>query len=312
VRVFIAGHKGLVGSALVRRAPVGVELLTAEKAALDLRNAADVLQWLRDQAVDQIIIAAARVGGIMANETRPVDFLSENLQIQHALIHGAYDAGIHKLLFLGSSCIYPKLAMQPMREEYLLSGPLESTNAPYAIAKIAGIGLCEAFNRQYGCDYRAVMPTNLYGPNDNFDLQSSHVLPALMRKFHEAKVSAAPFVELWGTGTPKREFLHVDDMADACWQVLALPQAAFTAAHPLRAPFLNVGTGVDLSIRELAEKIAAVVGFTGTTRFDASKPDGTPRKLLDVTRLSALGIRARISLDQGIADTYAWFLAQQR
>jgi GDP-L-fucose synthase len=312
VRVFIAGHKGLAGSALVRRAPAGVELLCAEKADLDLRNAAEVLQWLRKQAVDQIIIAAARVGGIMANETRPVDFLSENLQIQHALIHGAYDAGIRKLLFLGSSCIYPKLAMQPMREEYLLSGPLEPTNAPYAIAKIAGISLCEAFNRQFGCDYRAVMPTNLYGPNDNFDLQSSHVLPALMRKFHEARVSGAPFVELWGTGTPKREFLHVDDMADACWQVLGLEQADFAAAHPLRSPFLNVGTGVDITIRELAEKVSGVVGFTGEVRFDTSKPDGTPRKLLDVTRLHALGIRAKISLDQGIADTYGWYLAQQR
>jgi GDP-L-fucose synthase len=299
--VFVAGHAGMVGSAIVRRLQaLGYgNIVTRSRAELDLTNQADVQAFFRDEKVDLVYLAAAKVGGIMANNSYPAEFIYQNLMIEANLIHGAHRAGVQQLLFLGSSCIYPKHAPQPMREDALLQGSLEATNEPYAIAKIAGIKLCESYNRQHGRDYRSVMPTNLYGPNDNFDLQTSHVLPALLRKVHQAKEAGEPTVTVWGTGTPRREFLHVDDLADA---------VVFATEHYHGEEHLNVGTGEDLSIRELAELICDVVDYEGELVFDTTYPDGTPRKLLDVTRLRTLGWKPNTALRDGITSTYEWFL----
>jgi GDP-L-fucose synthase len=299
-RIYVAGHTGLVGSALVRRlrAAGHENLLMATRRQLDLTMAEQVNDFFREERPDYVFLAAARVGGIMANSTFPVEFLRENLLIQLNVLHAAAEVGVERLLFLGSSCIYPKHAPQPMKEEHLLTGPLEPTNEPYAIAKIAGIKLCQAYARQHGADFISVMPTNLYGPGDNFDLQTSHVLPALLRKFHEAREEGHPEVEIWGTGTPRREFMHVDDLADAC---------LFLLQHPAPPDLINVGVGRDISIRELAELIQDVVGYRGELRFDTSKPDGTPRKLLDVSAISRLGWKAQVPLRDGIEATYHWY-----
>ncbi len=303
-RVFVAGHGGMVGSALVRRlAREGCESLTIGRREVDLRRQQPVEDWMKAQRPDVVIIAAATVGGIMANATRPAEFLYDNLAIAGNLIEAAYRNKVAKLLFLGSSCIYPKLAPQPMAEDSLLTGPLEPTNEWYAIAKIAGIKLCQAYRKQYGCDYISAMPTNLYGPGDNFDLTSSHVVPALMRKIDAAKRAGAPNVEIWGSGTPRREFLYVDDLADACVHLLK---------HYSGHDQINVGLGEDLTIRELAETLAKVVGYGGGFVYDRSKPDGTPRKLLDVSRLSALGWRASTRLEEGLKLSYDWYLAHRR
>jgi nucleoside-diphosphate-sugar epimerase len=309
--IFLAGHRGMVGQAIHRRLQAeGAEVLTADRSALDLRDGAAVGALLAKHRPSQVILAAAKVGGIHANNTYPADFLFDNLAIQNSVIQGAFAAGVQQLLFLGSSCIYPRDAAQPMKEDALLTGPLEPTNEPYALAKIAGIKLCESYNRQHGTDYRAVMPTNLYGPFDNFHPENSHVLPALLRRFHEAKLAKAPEVVVWGSGTPMREFLHVDDMAEASLHVLRLDRAAYEAHTQPMQRHVNVGTGVDVTIRELAEQVAAVVGYEGQLTFDASKPDGTPRKLLDVSLLAQLGWRAHIGLREGLAETYAWFCEQ--
>ncbi len=302
----------MVGSALTRALEArGVEVLVRTRAQLDLLEGEAVEEFLRVEKPEAVLVAAAKVGGIHANNTYPAEFIHQNLAIQSHLIHGSWMAGIQKLLFLGSSCIYPREAPQPMAEGALLTGPLESTNEPYALAKIAGIKLCESYNRQYGTDYRSVMPTNLYGPGDNFHPENSHVLPGLMRRIHEAKRASADEVVIWGTGTPMREFLHVEDMADACLHVMDLDAGTWSAAVDPMCSHLNVGTGQDVTIRELAETLAEVIGFQGALRFDPSKPDGTPRKLLDVQRLAELGWSARIELGQGIASTYAWFLEHE-
>jgi len=285
--------------------------LTRTHAELDLTNQSAVEEFFAAERPDCVYLAAAKVGGIWANDTYPAEFIYRNLMIEANVIHAAYRHGVKRLLFLGSSCIYPRLAEQPMREDALLTGTLEPTNEPYAIAKIAGIKLCESYNRQYGTDFRSVMPTNLYGPGDNFDLESSHVIPALVRKFHEAKVARAPAVEVWGTGSPRREFLHVDDMADACVFAMELDAETYRGHTQAMRSHINVGVGEDISIRELAETVKDVVGFGGEIQFDASKPDGAPRKLLDVARLDGLGWRARIGLREGLAQTYEWFLRNQ-
>lgn len=297
-RIFVAGHRGMVGSALVRRLQAGgyANVLTRSRAELDLLDPQAVHAFLAEQRPDYIFVAAAKVGGIQANNLQRADFLYQNLMIEANLVHGAHLAGVQRLMFLGSSCIYPRDCPQPIREEYLLTGPLEPTNEPYAIAKIAGIKLCESYNRQYGRQYVSVMPTNLYGPNDNYDLASSHVLPALIRKAHEAKLRGDSEYVVWGTGSPRREFLYVDDLADAC---VHLMEAGYDG------PLVNIGTGEDVTIRELAGTVMRVVGFEGRIVFDATKPDGTPRKLLDVSRLASLGWRARTSLEEGIAAAYA-------
>ena len=302
--IYIAGHAGLVGSAIVRRLESAghTNILTATRHALDLRDQAAVTEWFMANRPEYVYLVAGTVGGIVANSTRPAEFIYDNLMIHGTVVHAAHLAGVRKLLYLGSSCIYPRDATQPITEEELLTGPLEPTNEWYAIAKIAGIKMCQAYRRQYGCNFISAMPTNLYGPNDNFDLTSSHVLPALMRKFHEAKLSGAPSVEIWGTGSPMREFLHVDDLADACVHLMERYEGD---SH------INVGTGVDLPIRELAEKIRDVVYPQAELRFDTSKPDGTPRKVLNVDRLTATGWTARIDIDSGIRSTYEWFLQQQ-
>lgn len=296
--VYVAGARGMVGSALVRRLQAGGyrQVLAPTRSELDLLDAGAVDRWLQQHRPAYIFIAAAKVGGIQANNTYRAEFLHQNLAIQNHLIDGAHRAGVQRLMFLGSSCIYPRECPQPIHEDYLLTGPLEPTNEPYAIAKIAGIKLCEAYNAQYGRQYVSVMPTNLYGPNDNYDLASSHVLPALIRKAHEARQRGDAEYVVWGSGKPRREFLYVDDLADAC---VTLMQQGYTG------PLLNVGTGEDVTIRELAETVMQVVGFGGRIVFDASKPDGTPRKLLDVSRLAALGWRARTPLRQGITQAYA-------
>lgn len=303
----------MVGAAIVRRLEsLGYRnLLTCDRKTVDLTRQADVESFFKDTAVDYVYLAAAKVGGIYANNTYPAEFIYENLMIECNVIHSAHQAGVQKLLFLGSSCIYPKLAPQPMAEESLLQGSLEPTNEPYAVAKIAGIKLCESFNRQYGRDYRSVMPTNLYGPNDNFHPDNSHVIPALIRRFHEARESRAPQVVVWGSGQPMREFLHVDDMAAACVHVMELDVETYRAHTQPMLSHINVGTGIDCTIRELAETIGRVVGYEGDIVFDSSKPDGAPRKLLDVHRLAALGWEARISLEDGLRRTYSWFLEHQ-
>jgi GDP-L-fucose synthase len=305
-KVWVAGHRGMVGSALVRR--LGREdctIVTAPRAHCDLRDQAAVERWLADVRPEVAVIAAATVGGILANASRPAEFLYDNLMIAANVIHAAHRVGIARLLFLGSSCIYPKFAPQPMPEDCLLEGQLEPTNQWYAIAKIAGIKLCQAYRRQYGADFISALPTNLYGPGDNFDLLTSHVVPALIARMHAAKAAGAAEVEIWGSGRPRREFLHVDDLADACVHLLEVyGEEAVDAA----SPWINVGCGVDLTIAELADQVRAVVGFEGRLRFDTERPDGTPQKLLDVARLSALGWRPRIPLDQGLAATYRWYL----
>jgi GDP-L-fucose synthase len=304
-RIFVAGHRGLVGGATLRRLEsAGAQnVLTASREQLDLRDQAAVNYWFRANRPEYVYLVAGTVGGIMANSTRPAEFIYDNMMIHATVVHAAHQFGVKKLLYLGSSCIYPRNCEQPMTEEQLLTGALEPTNESYAIAKIAGIKLCEAYRRQYGDNFISAMPTNLYGPNDNFDLTSSHVLPALIRKFHEAKMAGHDDVVVWGTGTPRREFLHVDDLADAC---VFLMDTYDDARH------LNVGTGEDLSIRELAEAVRDIVHPSATVVFDTSKPDGMPRKLLDVSRLHALGWRHRINLREGIASTYAWFVENEK
>ena len=312
--VFVAGHRGMVGAAIVRRlrALGHTQLVTATHAELDLTDQAAVRAFFAAQRIDHVVLAAAKVGGIHANNTYPAEFIYDNLMIEANVIHAAHTAGVQRLLLLGSSCIYPRLAPQPMREDALLTGPLEPTNEPYAIAKIAGIKLCESYARQYGRDYRSVMPTNLYGPGDNFHPENSHVIPALLRRFHEAVQNSAPEVVIWGSGTPRREFLHVDDMAAACVFVMQLDEARYRAHTQPMLSHLNVGTGQDCTIRELAETIARVTGYSGRLVWDASKPDGTPRKLLDVSRLAALGWRAGIGLEEGLRDAYRWYEDQRR
>src|SRR2546425_5618198 len=299
--IYLAGHQGLVGSAILRtlQAQGYTNLVTRTHAELDLTDQATVRRFFAQEHPEYVFLAAAKVGGILANDTYPADFLRDNLFIQTNVIEAAYRSGVKKLLFLGSSCIYPKHTSQPMKEEQLLTGPLEPTNEWYAVAKIAGIKLCQAYRRQYGFNAIALMPTNLYGPGDNFDLQTSHVLPALMRKFHEAKVSGAPRIVVWGTGKPRREFLHVDDLAAA---------SLFLMRHYDAEEIVNVGVGEDISIAELAGLIREVVGYQGEIVYDSSKPDGTPRKLLDVSRLQALGWKARISLREGVTATYRWYV----
>ena len=312
MKVFVAGHRGMVGRAIARKlaADPGVELITAGRDRLDLRDQAAVRAFLADTRPERVIVAAAKVGGIHANNSYPADFIYENLIIECNLIEAAHRVGTERLLFLGSSCIYPREAEQPMAEEALLTGPLEPTNEPYAIAKIAGIKLCESYNRQHGADFRSVMPTNLYGPGDNFHPENSHVIPALMRRFHEAVLNGAGEVVIWGSGTPKREFLHVDDMAEASLFVLGLSRAEYDSQTAPMRSHLNVGTGQDIAIADLARLLARVTGFGGRIAFDTGKPDGTPRKLLDVARLNALGWEARIALEDGLAETYDWFRAQ--
>ena len=308
-RIFVAGHRGMVGSAILRRLEAGGchHLLLRTRQELDLTDRHPVLDFFTRERPQFVFLAAARVGGIYANNTWPADFIDENLAIAANVIHCAHGTGVERLLFLGSSCIYPKAAPQPMAESCLLTGPLEPTNEPYAIAKIAGIKLCESFNRQHGTDFRSVMPTNLYGPNDNFDLKTSHVLPALIRKFHDAKLANAPAVTVWGTGTPRREFLHVDDLADGAVFVMGLPKERYDAATRPMLSHVNIGTGVDIPIGELAALIRDIVGYRGRIEFDTSLPDGTRQKLLDVSLLRSLGWEASISLQDGIRATYTWY-----
>jgi len=302
--IYVAGHRGLVGSALMRKLKTEgyTRLLTATREQLDLRDQAAVNYWFRANRPEYVFLVAGTVGGIQANATRPAEFIYDNMMIHATVVHAAHLYGVKKLLYLGSSCIYPRECPQPMKEEYLLMGPLEPTNEPYAVAKIAGIKLCQAYRRQYGCNFISAMPTNLYGPNDNFDLESSHVLPALIRKFHEAKMKGKEEVVIWGTGRPRREFLHVDDLADAC---LFLMHRYDGDEH------INVGTGEDLTIRELAEMIREVIYPEAVLVFDTSRPDGTPRKLLDVSRMHALGWKPKIPLREGIAQVYQWFLTHE-
>lgn len=315
-RIYLAGHRGMVGGAILRRLQArqregaALEILTRSHAELDLTDQAAVRAFLAETRPDVVILAAARVGGIQANNIYPAQFIRDNLMIQCNVIHAAWEAGVKRLLQLGSSCIYPRDADQPIREDALLTGVLEPTNEPYAIAKIAGIKLCESYNRQYGVDYRSVMPCNLYGPGDNFHPENSHVLPALMRRFHEARASGAAQVVIWGSGTPLREFLHVDDMAEASLFVLDLPKPVYEANTDPMLSHINVGSGQEISIAELARLIARVTGYQGEIVFDRTRPDGTPRKLMDVSRLAAMGWRARISLPEGVAATYEWFRAR--
>jgi len=312
-RIFVAGHKGMVGSAIVRQLEkqVDVELVLRSRSQLDLLNQQAVADFFAAENIDQVYLAAAKVGGIIANNTYPAEFIHQNLIMQCNIINSAHVNNVQDLLFLGSSCIYPKLAEQPMTEKALLTGTLEPTNEPYAIAKIAGIKLCESYNRQYGRNYRSVMPTNLYGENDNFHPENSHVIPALLRRFHEAKLANLPEVVAWGSGKPMREFLHVDDMAAASIYVMNLSEEVYKNNTQEMLSHINVGTGTDCTIRELVETVAKVVGFEGNIAFDTSKPDGAPRKLMNVDRLKELGWQSSISLEQGLSETYQWFLANQ-
>ena len=302
----------MVGSAILRRLEAeGRTVLTRSHAELDLTDQRAVRAFMQQERPEAVVLAAAKVGGIHANNAYPAEFIYENLMIEANVIHQAHAAGVERLLFLGSSCIYPRDAAQPMAEDALLNGPLEATNEPYAIAKIAGIKLCESYNRQYGRDYRSVMPTNLYGPGDNFHPENSHVLPALIRRFHEARLAQAPAVTIWGSGTPRREFLHVDDMAEACLFVMDLDRASYEANTRPMLSHINVGSGTDVAIAELARMVAEVVGYRGEIRTDPRRPDGTPRKLMDVSRLTGMGWQARIGLTEGLRDTYEWFLRHQ-
>lgn len=312
-RIFVAGHRGMVGSAIVRRLgrDPSTEVITRSRDELDLTNQSEVHQFFAETQVDQVYLAAAKVGGIHANNTYPAEFLYQNLMIQANMVHAAHRNNVQHLLFLGSSCIYPKYAEQPMPEDALLTGVLEPTNEPYAMAKIAGIKLCESYNRQYGRDYRSVMPTNLYGINDNFHPENSHVIPALIRRFHDAKQAAAPSVTVWGTGRPMREFLYVDDMADASVFVMNLSTETYQRETQPMLSHINVGTGQDCSIRELAETIASVVDYQGEIKWDANKPDGAPRKLMDVSRLATLGWKSKVSLEDGLKRTCSWLMENQ-
>ncbi len=317
-RIYIAGHCGMVGSAILRRlktrkgAGAALELITRTHDELDLTDQAAVCSFMQEQKPDAVILAAAKVGGIHANNSYPAHFIYENLMIECNVVHQAFAAGVTRLLQLGSSCIYPREAPQPMRENALLTGALEPTNEPYAVAKIAGIKLCESYNRQYGVDYRSVMPTNLYGPGDNFHPENSHVLPALIRRFHEAVQTNLDEVVIWGSGRPRREFLHVDDMAEASLFVLNLPKETYQANTEPMLSHINVGIGSDISIRELAQLVAGVTGYQGRIETDPSKLDGTQRKLMDVSRLADMGWRARIGLAEGVRETYEWFKAQEQ
>lgn len=308
-KVFVAGHKGMVGSAICRQlTSIGDEIVTATRKELDLTSQSQVAEFFGDNQFDQVYLAAAKVGGIHANNTYPANFIYDNLMIQSNVINSAFKAGVEKLLFLGSSCIYPKLAFQPMNEASLLSGSLEPTNEPYAVAKIAGIKICESYNRQYGTDYRCAMPTNLYGPGDNFHHENSHVIPALLRRFHEARCSSQSSVVVWGSGTVRREFLHVDDMARASHFIMTLPKDSYSKFVIPTLSHVNVGAGEDCSIAELVALIADVVGFSGDIAFDTSKPDGPPRKLLDVSLIKSMGWNPRIDFLDGLKSTYTWFV----
>jgi len=308
-QVFVAGHNGMVGQALCRRLASDNEanVLTRERSQLDLTNHIEVAEFFNSNSIDEVYLAAAKVGGIHANNTYPADFIEQNLAIELNVIRAAYQGQVGRLLFLGSSCIYPRDTAQPIKESQLLTGPLEPTNEQYAIAKIAGIKLCEAYNRQHGTDFRSAMPTNLYGPGDNFHLQDSHVVPALLRRLYEARLNGDQAVTIWGTGTPRREFLHVNDLADACIHLMRTPLDKFQSVTEPHCSHINVGTGVDCTIRELATIIASITGFKGELVFDASKPDGTPRKLLELTRLHQLGWEHKFTLQEGLEDAFAWF-----
>jgi GDP-L-fucose synthase len=313
-KIYVAGHNGMVGSAIVRKLHEKgfINIIFRSSAELDLTNQQNVHNFLQDESPDYVVIAAAKVGGIYANDSYPAEFIYQNLMIEANLIHGSYLAGVNKLLFLGSSCIYPKESQQPIKEDYLLSGHLESTNEPYAIAKIAGIKLCESYNRQHGTDYRSIMPTNLYGPNDNFHPKNSHVIPALIRKFHEAKVENKPFVEVWGSGKPMREFLHIDDMADASIHIMDIDKKILESEVDSMLSHINIGTGTDITIKDVAQTVKEVVGFCGEIVFNTKMPDGTKRKLLDVSKMENLGWRPIIALEDGLKDTYEWFLENNK
>lgn len=311
--IFVAGHRGMVGNAIVRQLekdPINV-ILTASRSELDLTNQAQVNAYFANNKIDQVYLAAAKVGGIHANNTYPAEFIYENLMIESNIIHAAHSNDVQKLLFLGSSCIYPKLALQPMREDSLLTGQLEPTNEPYAIAKIAGIKLCESYNRQYGREYRSVMPTNLYGPGDNYHPENSHVIPALIRRFHEAKISGLPEVVVWGTGSPMREFLYVDDMAEASIFVMNMSKELYEKNSDPMLSHINIGSGVDLSINELTELVATTLGYEGKIVWDSTKPDGTPRKLLDCLKINLMGWQCSMKLEDGLKETYKWFLKNE-
>ena len=313
-KIYVTGHNGMVGSAIVRklREKGFVNIITRSSSELDLTDQKNVHNFLQEEKPDYVVIAAAKVGGIHANDNYPAEFIYQNLMIEANLIHGAYLAGVNNLLFLGSSCIYPKESLQPIKEEYLLSGPLESTNEPYAVAKIAGIKLCESYNRQYGTDYRSIMPTNLYGPNDNFHPKNSHVIPALIRKFHEAKVKNKPFVEVWGSGKPMREFLHVDDMAGASIHIMDIDKKILESEVDPMLSHINIGTGIDITITDVAQTVKEVVGFCGEIVFNVKMPDGTIRKLLDVSKIENLGWMPTIALKDGLKETYEWFLENNK